>query len=98
MTTSTCPIVYGEGLEGTPPFAHIILHDPASVLRSIAADRRMLERHARCAFPANADPWCEWCSNEDETGIGPEPWPCRDLLDRLSVFATHPDYNPKWTP
>jgi hypothetical protein len=63
-------------LDGRAAAAHIALHDPSSVLRRCAADRRVFERHGK------PDTWCAFCDN---------PWPCedfRDLADRYGLEVT----------
>lgn len=65
------------------PFArynaeHIARHDPATVLRRVAADRRVLGRHQPCV---NCDGECHACGHNP-------PWPCpdfADLADRLGI-------------
>ena len=61
-----------------PDAEHIALHDPAAVLRRVAADRRVLERHQPCV---NYDGECHACGHNP-------PWPCpdfADLADRLGI-------------
>lgn len=63
---------------------HIVLNDPAAVLRRCAADRRVLERHRTPAAVPIEDPGpytCVACA-------GLAVWPCddiRDLADRYGI-------------
>lgn len=66
--------------------AHIALHDPASVLRDVAAKRRILARHhdddaGRCAG-------CQM--------IVPDI--CPEKRDLAATWDTHPDYRSGWKP
>ncbi|MFF2077175.1 DUF6221 family protein [Kitasatospora sp. NPDC058162] len=61
---------------------HIARHDPARVLREVAAKRRILARHA--PGPAGA---CRHDRNR---------WPCADVRDLLPPYADHPDFHPRW--
>lgn len=60
---------------------HAVMHDPAAVMRRVAADRQILAEHANdygdCAVCA--------CPSEETNGRGaafhePLPWPCRTVL------------------
>jgi hypothetical protein len=61
-------VVYDEGAPLEEEAAHIALHDPASVLRRCAADRKILAIHA----PQGGD-WepyaCEGCGSDSEFGV-----------------------------
>ena len=70
------------------PAQHIARHDPASVLRGCAADRKVLERHAtkiqRCGghsdSPHQADCFdCAYCDTRY--------WPCPDLKDLAERYG-----------
>ena len=69
---------------------HIAHHDPARVLREIAARRRRLKRHhPRLAHDTDWIP-CAEC--------GRFAWPCPDLRDDLSAYADRPGYREEWRP
>lgn len=62
--------------------AHFAYHDPSSVLRRVAADRRVLERHGT----SYGDDVCDYCT--DERAV---KWPCPDfvdLADRYGITTT----------
>ena len=75
-----------EGGAGLNDFdaAHIAANDPAQVIADCEATRRMLERHA----PNEAD-CCGSCVYRDESSWA---WPCPDVLDLASAYATDPDF------
>jgi hypothetical protein len=53
--------------EGGPIAEHIAVHDPASVLRRCAADRKILEHHAPAG--GNWEPYaCTGCGDDSEYG------------------------------
>jgi hypothetical protein len=65
----------------TPTAEHIVLHDPESVLRRVAADRQILAEHA------NDGGDCSTCGrpSEETNGRGHAfhetvDWPCRTVL------------------
>lgn len=71
----------GQGAWSVPDVAHIAANDPATVLRAVAADRRVLERHAPCGRFDHND-------LSGHCGVCWKRWPCediRDLADRLGV-------------
>ena len=76
-----------DGLTG-----HIARHDPARVLRDVAAKRAILEMHT---WTASLD-GCWSCSGDH--GADPTPAPCGTLRHLAAVYAVHPDYNTKWAP
>ncbi|GLW90853.1 DUF6221 family protein [Actinokineospora globicatena] len=62
-----------------PRFAeHVTRHDPARVLREVAAKRRVLKRHA--PGPRGA------CRADGSR------WPCAEIRDLAAPFADHPDF------
>lgn len=74
--------------------AHIARHDPARVLREVAAKRRVLARHH-----AGSDGSCDGCGYDQEQG----PWierleDCPELRDMASVYADRPGYREEWKP
>jgi hypothetical protein len=82
-------VVNGEFSLSDARAEHIIRHDPASVLRQVAADRKILELHPgeRRGY-AKVHPGgdrfeqtqevCATCSGQDPNEF--EPWPCDTLL------------------
>jgi len=61
---------------------HIARHDPASVLRRCAADRRRLERHY--VIP---DTWGNLTCGYDRDGDDETIWPCPDMVDLADSYA-----------
>jgi hypothetical protein len=72
--------------------AHIARHDPARVLREVAAGRRILGRHKPVDYHGISV--CQW----DTCSEGEQPWPCPDILDSIAVWSDHPDYQEAWKP
>jgi uncharacterized protein DUF6221 len=68
---------------------HIAHHDPAWVLRDIAAKRAALKRHARCGSGIG---WCD----DGGHGIPPEFGGCFDLREIALVDEAHADFSPLW--
>ena len=61
---------------------HIARHDPAAVLRRVAADRRVLERHQE-STDTEYGSWCRRCC------VG--EWPCADVLDLARGLGIDPE-------
>lgn len=57
---------------------HIAFHDPAAVLRRVAAQRRVLERH-QPHIGDDGQATCEYCPADYEDEL--TPWPCPDFAD-----------------
>ncbi|WP_217502318.1 DUF6221 family protein [Streptomyces lunaelactis] len=74
---------------------HVALHDPARVLREVAAKRRVLARHV--LSPASGDPELPW-DNRDDCQYDGEDWPCPDLLDLALIYTDHPSFREQWVP
>ena len=77
---------------------HIARHDPARVLREVAAGRAILAEH----FPEDrgeslpgAD--CGVCYYTGTPG-SPAQWPCLTLRSLAGIWDDHPDYRPEWKP
>jgi hypothetical protein len=80
---------------------HMARHDPARVLREVAAKRAILARHR---------PW--WDDYVDGDGIEratrecrecrppgtPDNWPCYTIKVLAAVFSDHPGYRDEWKP
>jgi hypothetical protein len=64
-------------------------HDPARVLREVAAKRAIMERHR----PITRRPgWRSTCRFDNHR------WPCADVLDQAAAYSDHPDYRDEWRP
>jgi hypothetical protein len=70
--------------------AHIAVHDPAWVLRQVAAYRRILVRHQQYNGPVA----CEYCVGPDGEYV---TWPCPDVRDLASIYSERPGFDPSWT-
>ena len=75
---------------------HIARHDPARVLREIAAKRELLELH----YDGNPGPgdihYCGTC--HDYYKHDAEDWPCETVRVLASTFSDHPDFDEEWRP
>lgn len=74
------PVVYDEGSPTEEQQAHIVRNSPAAVLRRIAADRRMFERH----WPRETLAIVEAPNKASRVVIcdhDRQPWPCPDITD-----------------
>lgn len=81
--------------------AHIATNDPAAVLASVEADRRILAPHI--PDREHPDPWahdvCPACTRYgayDHTVVYEDE--CPTLRALASKWATHPDYREDWRP
>jgi|GEM_PF-1834535 len=75
---------------------HIILHDPASELDKVAAEREMLRLHDQSGrrwtgFP-RANRRERYCLHDQN------PAPCPTLRLLAAAHRRHPDYRQEWTP
>lgn len=64
-------------------------HDPARVLRDVAARRTALKRHARCGSGLG---WCDDGGHSIPTEFGG----CFDLRELALVDEGHADFSPLW--
>ena len=75
---------------------HMDIHDPARVLREVAAKRELLELH----YDGNPGPgdihYCGTC--HDYYKHDAEDWPCETVRVLASTFSDHPDFNEEWRP
>ncbi|MFJ1667372.1 DUF6221 family protein [Streptomyces bottropensis] len=83
------PVVYDEGTPLPEEAAHIAFHDPATVLRRCAADRKILARH--CLDPDAI--WyeaamCEGCGTEGEMAY-PRTENLNDCPELLDLAEAH---------
>lgn len=85
--------------ESDPVIQHIARHDPARVLREVAAKRAILDRHMPHQ-PAFGGLACNWCSEDvdDRPQIAKESWPCPDVRSLAAVWSDHQDYRQEWAP
>lgn len=66
--------------------AHVVRHDPARVLREVAAKRTIIEQ------------WADQYDDNPNTQL-PDTLAARHILHTFaSVYADHPDYDPSWAP
>jgi hypothetical protein len=80
------PLIYNEGSPTPEEAAHIARHDPARVLREVAAKRAVL-----LALYATGRP----------TTMSEQPSPTASLArlalrHMAAVWSDHPDYKPEW--
>jgi hypothetical protein len=69
--------------------AHIARHDPARVLRNVAAKRATLKRHDRCGSGLG------WCAKGGHD-VPPEFGRCFTLRELALVDEGHADFSPLW--
>jgi hypothetical protein len=97
-----------EGFDnGAARATHIARHDPARVLREVAAKKAIMARH--CVDEDAADPRfrhpkpripCRGCGWDDQQGT----WAtynindCPELRDLAAVYADRPGYREEWRP
>jgi hypothetical protein len=82
---------------------HVARHDPARVLRDIAAKRAIIDLHRSVPLVDGAEgTTCAECGpTADDHAVWAFPgedWtPCRTLKILAAIWAEHPDYDPSWT-
>lgn len=77
--------------------AFLTRHDPARVLREVAAKRRVMERHYRYDGSALYD-YCAGCPSGDDSGYPEvELNDCPELRDLAAPYSNHPDFDPNWS-
>jgi len=79
-------VIYDEGTPSGPEAKHIARHDPARVLREVAAGRTILRRHKPVRSSGKLQ--CEGCLTTF--------WPCPDLEDLATIWSDHPNYDRGW--
>lgn len=70
--------------------------DPDRVRVEIAAKRAIIEIHHDEYEGRSGEglrPTCAQCGMPGEYNVS---WPCMTIRHLVSVYADHPDYNPKW--
>jgi hypothetical protein len=94
-----------DGEEIEPQDArHIARHDPARVLREVAAKRRILAGHGPGSTiddsngkwrddPANWDAPVTLCTGHEWVA-----WPCETVRLLAAIWSDHPDYRAEWRP
>ena len=97
------PVVYDEGAPDEYQGTHIARHDPARVLREVAAKRAILSEHAHVAastpsFRKGPEPFgcftCDYVPGEGTYGGG---W-CTTVRILAAIWSDHPDYEQEWQP
>lgn len=100
-------VVAGTGLGGQQAQTdarHIARHDPARVLREVAAKRRILASHGPGSTIDESDgKWRDDPENWDPpemlcTGHEWVAWPCTEVRAIADVWSGHPDYRAEWKP
>jgi hypothetical protein len=94
-------VAYDEGAPDEGEREHLARHDPARVLREVAAKRRVLADHH---VPTPGWPFSGWPARAC-TGCGADRWEepltedvngCYELRNLASVWSDHPDYDESW--
>jgi hypothetical protein len=85
---------------GASDALHIVRHNPARVLREVAAKRAILAEHGPANGGRDADR-CRVCTAIAHTGMGHADArrfraPCPTLLFLAAVYSDHPDYRAEW--
>lgn len=78
---------------------HIVRHDPARVLREVAAKRRLLGLIFAYEALDDAERGCSHTADQiaaGECAVKPHNIPA--LLALAAPYAGHPDYDPTWSP
>ena len=90
----------GGGVEKMADATHIARHDPARVLREVAAKRSAIREAFRHAAVVDGEWGCCHDAEQIERGECEEEVPSEmPILQALaSVYADHPDYRPEWAP
>jgi len=79
---------------GSDDATHTALHDPARVLREVAAKRAILEYHATTLHEATPLRRQSMSDEQFARVLDAE----RTLGWLAAVYSDHPDYNPEWGP
>lgn len=87
------------------------IHDPARVLREVAAKQRVLERHREVREDDHEGwLWSEWnasrgvsqpclgcwVSGDPDSPVTEHVENCPELRDLAAIYADHPDYRQEW--
>jgi hypothetical protein len=89
VDSATGTVAYDEGFPNGRQSEHIARHDPARVLRDVAAKRRLFAKHAPVINGTQGSwTWFEGSESESEK-----------VMQLLSLpYADHPEYDPAWAP
>jgi hypothetical protein len=90
------PQGYLADIEQNYPCSPYLRIGKTRALAEVAVKRRIIDRHQPRLVESRDGDGIEresyHCSWDDDD------WPCEDLRDQASVYATYPDYNPEWRP
>lgn len=81
---------------------HIARHDPARILREVAAKRAIIAPHRFVSWlvpdDEDANGACVQCSKvwNEENHLAIVGWPCEPLRALAVVHSSHPDYQKEW--
>jgi len=80
---------------------HMRRHDPAHVLRAVAAKRFILDRHLpeRIGYfdpKTKSGSTFTVCEIDGNGGTTEDAWPCEELKHLAAVWSDHPDYDEAW--
>lgn len=75
---------------------HIARHDPARVLREVAAKRRVLERHSPVDMLGAL--YCDGCPTDEDGYHGYKLSDCPELQNLAFIWNEHEDWDPRWCP
>lgn len=82
-------------VDGEAVAAHIARHDPARVLREVAAKRAIMERH--CPSQAGGCAGCGvYLGRDDQWHPNVQFEDCEELLGLAAIYADHSEYDPQW--
>jgi hypothetical protein len=94
-------IQYIADAEAPEYAAHIARHDPARVLREVAAKRAILAVHSPgypVTYPKpSGQPTCAVC-HSGGWDWDPEQWPCPTVRALAAIYSNHPGYRQEWAP
>lgn len=85
------------GTLGSAVYEHADRHEPARVLRQVAALQAVVGR--RAGEHREREPYgiCEICRGYDgHREYGPVPWPCPTVRAVASIWLDHFDYQEEW--
>jgi hypothetical protein len=98
---------WDDGTRLTAVARHINRHDPARVLREVAAKRAIIGQQTSDHAPVETiyGLCCRTCvdwqddKGAHEFGIAiPHQWPCRVARSAVASWADRPGYRPEWAP
>ncbi|WP_200302252.1 DUF6221 family protein [Streptomyces adelaidensis] len=87
-----------------PQLEHAARHDPARVLREVAANRRRLERHApqmMVGYDSDEDDPSTYvlgCPACQTTVVREGDWPCEEIRDVVASYVDRPGCRDEWKP